>query len=71
MASLRLRLLISEGIKRIGASNAAIIGGVGPISTIILATIFLGESLTIAQGIGTAFVICGVVSISLRMQRDN
>jgi len=64
-------LLISEGIKRIGASNAAIIGGVGPISTIILATIFLGESLTIAQGIGTAFVICGVVSISLRMQRDN
>ena len=64
-------MLISEGIKRIGASNAAIIGGVGPISTIILASIFLGESLTTAQIIGTLFVVCGVLYISLNMKRDS
>ena len=64
-------LLISEGIKRIGASNAAIIGGVGPISTIILASIFLGESLTVAQAIGTFIVICSVLMISLTMKRNN
>ena len=64
-------LLISEGIKRIGASNAAIIGGVGPISTIILASIFLGESLTVAQTVGTAIVICSVLMISLTMKRNS
>jgi len=64
-------LLISEGIKRIGASNAAIIGGAGPISTIILASIFLGESLTTAQIMATLIVVCGVVYISLRMKSNN
>ena len=63
-------VLISEGIKRIGASNAAIVGGVGPISTIILASVFLGESLSTAQMVGTTFVVCGVIYISLRMKRD-
>ena len=62
--------LISEGIRRIGASNASIIGGIGPISTIILAVIFLGETFTIAQAVGTAFVIAGVFYISLKKQRD-
>ena len=64
-------VLISEGIKRIGASNAAILGGIGPISTIILAWFFLGESLTTAQIIGTLFVVCGVLYISLKMKRDS
>jgi drug/metabolite transporter (DMT)-like permease len=57
--------LISEGIRRIGASNASIIGGIGPISTIILAVIFLDESFTAAQAVGTALVIVGVLYISV------
>lgn len=57
--------LISEGIRRIGASNASIIGGIGPISTIILAVIFLGESFTVAQAVGTTIVIVGVLYISV------
>ena len=60
--------LISIGIKRIGASNAAIFGGVGPISTIVLASVFLDESLTIPQLWGTALVILGVVYISVKMK---
>lgn len=63
-------VLISEGIKRIGASNAAIVGGVGPISTIVLASIFLGESLTMAQIVGTLLVISGVLYIALNMKRN-
>ncbi len=62
--------LISEGIKRVGASNAAVIGGVGPVSTIILATIFLGESIAIPQLLGTLCVIAGVIYISLTMKRS-
>lgn len=58
--------MISEGIRIIGASNAAIIGGVGPISTIILAYFFLDENLGLIQWVGTAFVILGVVLISIR-----
>jgi len=62
-------LLISEGIKRIGASNAAIIGGVGPVSTIVLASLFLGERFTIPQMIGTVLVIAGVIYISVNMKK--
>lgn len=61
-------LLISEGIRILGSSNAAIIGGVGPISTIVLATLFLGEPFTELQVIGTVLVIFGVTLIALRAQ---
>ncbi len=57
--------LLAEAIKRIGASNVAIVGSLGPISTIILATIFLGEIITIYQVIGTVIVISGVLLIVL------
>ena len=62
--------LISIGIKRIGASNAAIFGGIGPISTIVLANLLLDESLTVAQLWGTALVILGVIYISVQMKSD-
>jgi drug/metabolite transporter (DMT)-like permease len=58
--------LISEAIKRIGASNFAIYGSLGPISTIILAIIFLGERLDFYQIAGTAVVIFGVSIINLK-----
>lgn len=58
--------LVSAGIQRIGASNASIVGSVGPISTIILAYIFLGERLGNLQIIGTVIVIGGVLLISLQ-----
>lgn len=58
--------LVSAGIKRIGASNASIVGSVGPISTIVLAYFFLGERLGDLQIIGTIIVIGGVLIISLQ-----
>ena len=61
--------LISASIKRIGASNAAIIGGIGPVSTIVLASIFLNETFSTAQIIGTAIVIVGVIYISVNMKK--
>jgi len=61
--------LISAGIKRIGAGNAAIIGGIGPVSTIVLASIFLNETFSTAQIVGTALVIFGVIYISVRMKK--
>jgi drug/metabolite transporter (DMT)-like permease len=59
-------LLISEGIRLIGASNASIVGSVGPISTIVLAYIFLDERLTLVQMLGGVLVLGGVLLISIQ-----
>ncbi|HPN70969.1 MAG TPA: DMT family transporter, partial [Saprospiraceae bacterium] len=56
--------MISEGIKRLGSSNASIIASIGPISTIILSKIFLGEDFNFGQLIGTVLVILGVILVS-------
>ena len=58
-------VLTSEGIRRMGASHASIIGSVGPIATIALGAAFLGEPITIIQVAGAAFVLLGVLTISL------
>ena len=58
--------LLSEGIRLVGAGNASIIASIGPISTIILAYIFLGEQVSFIQMIGTFVVLAGILLITLR-----
>ncbi|GEO08525.1 DMT family transporter [Segetibacter aerophilus] len=55
---------VSNGLKRIGANNVAIISAIGPVSTIIQAHYFLGEKIFTEQIIGTALVIAGVLLTS-------
>ncbi|RRB03863.1 DMT family transporter [Larkinella rosea] len=55
--------LIAEGIKRIGSGNASIVASIGPIFTIILATTFLDETITLYQFLGTLLVLFGVFLI--------
>ncbi len=55
--------LIVEGIRRVGASNSSIIGSIGPISTIILAIVFLDEKISLIQGLGSVVVIIGVILV--------
>lgn len=57
---------MAEGIKRIGASRAAMIGAVGPILTIGMGYVFLNEPITFIQTIGSALVLAGVVVISIK-----
>jgi drug/metabolite transporter (DMT)-like permease len=56
--------LISQGLKRIGANNVAIISGIGPISTIAQAHFFLREPIFLAQIGGTVLVVVGVLLLS-------
>ena len=56
--------LVSAGINRIGSDNAAIVGSVGPVSTIVLAYFFLGESIFAMQIVGTILILFGVLLIS-------
>lgn len=56
--------LVAEGIKRIGSDNAAIVGSVGPVATIIQANIFLYEPILALQIAGTVLILVGVLLIS-------
>lgn len=56
--------LVSWTIKKIGAPDFSILGSLGPISTIILASIFLDEKITFLQIVGTFIVISGIIIIS-------
>ena len=60
--------LVTEGIKRIGSDNAAIVGSVGPISTILQAYMFLQEPIHSLQLAGTACILIGVLMIGHRKQ---
>lgn len=60
--------LVSEAINRINSSNFAVIAGFGPISTIILAGIFLNEMLTLWQLFGALVVIFGILLVSIKKQ---
>ena len=62
--------LVSLAIKKLGANNFSIIGSIGPVSTIILAYIFLGEQLSILQLVGAVIVILGVGYISFNKQKN-
>ncbi|RPE12999.1 DMT family transporter [Chitinophaga lutea] len=55
--------LTSEGIRKIGSGNTAIITSVGPVATIVQAYIFLGEPITWQQLLGTALVLAGILLI--------
>ncbi len=63
--------LVSTSIKMISSSNFAIIAGIGPISTIILAAIFLNETLTLLQFFGAMVVIIGILLVSLKKEKIN
>lgn len=62
--------LVSASIKMISSSNFAIVAGVGPISTIILAAIFLNETLTLLQLFGALIVVAGIVFMSIKKSKD-
>ena len=57
--------LLAEALHRIGAKTTSIIGSVGPVATLIMGALVLGETITTLQLLGTAIVIAGVLWISL------
>jgi len=53
-------------VRRVGASNVAIIGALGPVTTIAFGWLGLEEVMSPLQLAGAALVLVGVVVISLR-----
>lgn len=58
--------LMSEGLRRIGANQAALVSSIGPVVTIALGHIVLDEPLSVQQVIGAALVLAGVTLVTVR-----
>lgn len=57
---------VAEAIRRLGASRVALVSAVGPVATIFLGYLFLGEPVTAIQLAGAALVLAGVMMLSLK-----
>jgi drug/metabolite transporter (DMT)-like permease len=53
-------VLVMLAIERVGSGVAAQTGNIGPLSTILLSVLLLGESFTVWIALGTALVLAGV-----------
>ncbi len=57
---------LSMGIRRIGPGPAAVLGTTGPVSTLFLAHVVLGEPLTLVQLAGAGLVVLGATLIAFQ-----
>jgi drug/metabolite transporter (DMT)-like permease len=58
--------LIAAALKRIGANQVSLVGAVGPVSTIALGALILGEHVNAWQVAGALLVIAGVLMITIK-----
>ncbi len=62
--------LLAEGVKRVGASQAALVSTLGPAMTLLMGCVILGEQLQALQWLGGAVVIAGVMWMSQVKRRQ-
>lgn len=58
--------LLTQGIRRIGAPQAALISGISPVITLALGAWLLNDKLTLWQFMGAGLILVGVMFISYR-----
>jgi drug/metabolite transporter (DMT)-like permease len=58
--------LIAEAIRRIGANQSSLVGSMGPVFTIGLGAMMLGEPVHAVQLVGATLVLAGVLLVSLK-----
>jgi drug/metabolite transporter (DMT)-like permease len=61
--------MTAEALKRIGATQVAIIGAIGPVTTMAVDWMVLGERLAPLQVAGAGLVLAGVLLVSLAPRR--
>jgi drug/metabolite transporter (DMT)-like permease len=62
--------LIAESIRRMGANAASVVGSLGPVFTIGLGAMILGEPVNAVQLAGAALVLGGVMLVTLKPRRS-
>jgi len=63
-------LLVMMGIERIGAGLAAQTGLIGPMSTVAMSALLLGEPFTVWVAVGTALALAGIVVFGSRPRQQ-
>lgn len=58
--------LTAEALKRVGANQVALVGGLGPVTTILFGYLGLDEKMTPLQMLGAALVLAGVMLVTLK-----
>ena len=58
--------MIAEALRRMGANSASIVGTLGPVFTIGLGAMILGESMHLIQLFGAVLVLAGVLLVSIK-----
>jgi drug/metabolite transporter (DMT)-like permease len=58
--------LVAEALKRIGANHFALIGALGPVTTVAADFVLMQGALSAIQLVGGALVICGVLLVSVK-----
>src|SRR5262249_55212887 len=62
-------LAFFAGLRRVGASTAAILSTLEPVATSVLAALTLGESLSLIQILGGALVLSSAAIVQVRPSR--
>ena len=57
--------MTAEALNRIGANQVAILGALGPVTTILFGFVGLDERMTWLQLLGTVLMLAGVVLVTL------
>ena len=65
VATVAPTFLLAAGIRRIGPAPAAIAGTIGPVSTVGMAHVFLGDPITLPQVGGALLVLLGANLVAL------
>ena len=65
-ASVLPMFMAAEGVRRIGAQRSAMAGTVGPVATMLLAALLLGERLHLIQLAGSALIVVGILVLELK-----
>jgi drug/metabolite transporter (DMT)-like permease len=58
--------MTAEALKRVGANQVAILGALGPVTTIFFGFVGLDEQMTWPQMLGTVLVLAGVVLVTIK-----
>jgi drug/metabolite transporter (DMT)-like permease len=61
--------MTSEALRRIGANHVAMVGALGPVTTIFFGYAGLDEIMTLMQVVGAALVLAGVLLVTLQPAR--
>ncbi|MEO0425640.1 MAG: DMT family transporter [Pseudomonadota bacterium] len=58
--------LMGVGIARVGAARGSLISAIGPAATVFAAYLVLGETLTLAQVVGSGLIVAGILVLEAR-----